>query len=41
MHPFSGFKSVMGLGWAVLVSTKMFWEKLVAVKWSLVGSMAL
>jgi len=39
MHPFFGFKSVMGLGSAGLVMTKMFWEKLVAVKWSLVGSM--
>jgi len=29
----------MGLGSAGLVMTKMFWEKLVAVKWSLVGSM--
>ena len=34
MHPFLGFKSVIGLGWAGLVITKIFWEKLVAVKWS-------
>ena len=27
MHPFFGFKSVMGLGWAGLVITKMFWGK--------------
>jgi len=39
MHPFFGFKSVIGLGWAGLVITKIFWEKLVAVKWSLMGSM--
>ena len=39
MHPFFGFRNVMGLGWAVLVITKMVWEKLVAVKLSLVGSM--
>jgi len=38
MHPFFGFQSVIGLGWAGLVITKMFWEKLVAVQWSLVGS---
>jgi len=28
-----------GLGSAGLVITKIFWEKLVAVKWSLAGSM--
>jgi len=39
MHPFFGFRNVMGLGSAGLVITKMFWEKLVAVKCSLVGSM--
>ena len=39
MHIFFGFKSVIRLGWAGLVITKTFWEKLVAVKWSLVRSM--
>ena len=39
MHPFFVFKSVMGLDSAGLVITKMLWERLVAVKWSLVGSM--
>ena len=39
MHPFFVFKSVIRLDSAGLMITKMFWEKLVAVKWSLVGSM--
>ena len=41
MHPFFWFPECdrAGLGWAGLVITKMFWEKLVAVQWSLVGSM--
>ena len=39
MHPFFCFQRVIGLGSAGLVITKIFWEKLVAVKWSLVGSM--
>jgi len=39
MHAFFGFKSVIGGGSAGLAITKICWEKLVAVKCSLVGSM--
>jgi len=39
MHPFFCFQRVIGLGSVGLVITKIFWEKLVAVKWSVVGSM--
>jgi len=40
MHPLVCFQRVIGLGWAQMVITKMFWGKLLAVKWSLGGSMS-